>query len=568
MAVGAFTPKDIYGGSPQTAQAQRVIAPVMGIDARNMLSIGDPMYSIYSVNLVPSNYGLKVRTGYREHNVGFETAPGLGLGVRTLIPSGGSDEDVADDKLFAVTNEGIWDATTYNTTPTLLLDFSEVANGGVTNETAGWGVYTQYSTDAGTNILFYADSANGLFWYSGGIWERTTITGVSTSTDDLDTDNVVFVTSHKSSIWMFEEGSSVAWYLPEGSITGEAVPFFFGSKFIHGGDLGGLFSWTIDGGVGIDDYFVAVGRAGDVIVYNGTSPADVDTWASRGQYFIGVVPKGNRFGSQQGGNLYLLSGYGLLSMGDLIQGVDGKDAQLLTDAVKIAPIIRADMRKSRTLDGWTVQYVPSQGALGILGPQQPDGTFRQYIQSVTNSGWGIWGDVPAVCVTEWGDAAYIGTPDNRVCVMNSSVDNVKITPDEGVRNGEEIEFSLLSTYQDYGAPAQFKRAKYIRGEYVATQNPSQTSKALYDYDLNTIVNTSTAQVNTAPDGLWQEAGVVLDVVSLWDQAIWFTGIPEGYNAILGGAGMGRMVAIATKGRAVSETTLISWDVIWDSGGPL
>ena len=82
------------------------------------------------------------------------------------------------------------------------------------------------------------------------------------------------------------------------------------------------------------------------------------------------------------------------------------------------------------------------------------------------------------------------------------------------------------------------------------------------------MNTSRAQINTAPDGIWQEDGVVLDVVSLWDQAIWFTGIPEGYNTILGGTGMGRMIAIATKGRAVSETTLISWDVIWDSGGPL
>lgn len=564
--IGNMTRKSALRGSPQVSKTNRVIAPVKGIDSRNMLSTEDPMYSIYSFNLIPSQYGLQVREGYREWSVGLETAPDMGLGVSTIIPSGGTDSDASDDRLWAVTNEGIWNATTYNAVPTLDLDFLDFTPA-QTDASAGWGVYTQYTTDAADKLLFYADSANGLFVYDGTVWARPAITGNNPSGANLDIENVVFVTSHKASLWLFEAGSTVAWYLPEGAVLGAATPFYFGSKFKNGGELAGIFSWSIDGGAGIDDLLVAVSRSGDVIIYEGQSPDDADFWRTTGQWFIGAIPEGSKFADSGGGDLYILSSYGLLSLGDLVKSVDGADAQLLTEANKIAPVISTAMNQYRLDNGWQVTLLPSAGRLAVGAPVKNNGEYNQYSQSLYNGGWGITTGVPTQSFDEWSGSTYIGTPDNRVCILDSVRDNVTIIPPEGRENGDRIPFSILTDYSTLGEPAVFKRGKFLRADFIGSNPPIQTSKFLYDSDLNTITNTNNANPISA-DGTWVDEGAPGADPSLWDAAIWASGVPTASNYLVGGMGMGRTVAIACTGTADSNVTLISWDVVWDSGSPL
>jgi hypothetical protein len=259
-------------GGQQVSKSFVVPAPIEGIDVSKGLAGGNLANCLYSYNLTAAEYGLRVRNGYREWAINLDN--GSGLGVKTILPFGGEDTDLSDDRLFAVTNEGIWDVTTYAAAPTLALDFLAPGNGGDITDEAGYGVYTHYVTLAGAKLMYYADSRNGLFQYSAatGLWVRaTTITGP-------DLEKVNFVMTHKRQLWMIEQDSSSAWYLEEASVSGAADEFFFGSKFIHGGNLAGLFSWTIDGGIGVDDYFVAVSRAGDVLPYQGTDPSSVDTW--------------------------------------------------------------------------------------------------------------------------------------------------------------------------------------------------------------------------------------------------------------------------------------------------
>jgi hypothetical protein len=45
------------------------------------------------------------------------------------------------------------------------------------------------------------------------------------------------------------------------ALYGTVTSWDFGSKFKHGGNLVGLWSWTVDGGIGIDDYLVAIAPA-------------------------------------------------------------------------------------------------------------------------------------------------------------------------------------------------------------------------------------------------------------------------------------------------------------------
>lgn len=551
MAVHKPTRETMTRGGPQAAKAQAVPAPIRGIDARTILSAADVSHCIYCYNLTPGEYGLKVRPGYREWHIDLTLSTNYGVG--TLIPFGGVDDVLSDDRLFAVSNEGIWNVTLEGGANLLLVDFSLEANGGDTTALAGFGNYTQFVTDADEQLLFYADSRNGLFVYSATTeaWTRPAITGV-------DVTKVNFVMSHKNQLWFVERDNARAWYLPAGAIAGPAAAFHFGGSFKHGGSLAGLFTWTVDGGEGVDDYFIVVSRSGDVLTYKGTDPSSAEHWGMTGQYYIGAVPEGNRFAATQGGSLLLLSVYGLISVGDLIQGVDGKNIAAETETQKIATIIRRHMANFRSAIGWEVRSVPSLGALIISSPPNAYGVYIQYVMDATTGGWGLWRDVPMLCFAEWGGRMYFGAKDGRVMISDVPVDNALLEPEEGVINGEAIAFSILTTYQNYGEPALLKRGKHIRPQFISPVRPNVTALFRYDYDLSEILNTETGGLPT--DSLWN--------VGAWDSAAWASTLPIGWHPVRGGWGMGRAIAIATTGNARAETTLVGWDVIWDSGGPL
>lgn len=554
MAINALNSEQLLRGQQRVTKADVLPAPVGGIDVSKALAYGQIENCLYSYNLVAAEYGLRVRNGYREWALGLDN--GSGLGVHTIIPFGGDDSNLTNDRLFAVTNEGIWDVTTEAAPPVFVLDFTDPGNGNDITDEAGYGVYCNYTLQSGERILFYADQRNGLFRYteSTDTWARESfITGPVIA-------DVNFVMVHKNQIWLIERDQSYAWYLPELSAGGAADQFFFGTKFIHGGYVAGLFSWTIDGGVGVDDYFVAVSRSGDVLVYQGNDPGSVDDWSATGQYFIGQIPKGGKFGSHSGGNLYLLSVQGLMSMNEIIQGVDGKNENADIASRKIAYYMRPFLKQYNQQDGWEVRLTPSIGTLIINAPPREDGVEIQWVKNETINSWGLWRGVPMFCIDEWKGGVYIGDDEGRVMIMDNFVDNELITPPVDMINGQAIPFNILTTFNHFGSPATFKRGKYIRPQFLATSEPSQTCAFRYDYDLLEELNSTPAPV--LGGSVWDGGE------ALWDMTEWDNTIPEGYANVRGGWGMGRTIAIVMTGRSVADTTLISWDVMWDEGGPM
>ena len=152
MAIHNASVQTIRRGSQRSGEVTRLPAPTGGMDSRQSLAAGDPSLCIYSYNMIPAVYGMLVRRGYQEHVENIDG--GSGGGVRTLVPYTGEPNSGLGDRLFAMTADGIFDVTSFNTPPVLKVAF------GVNTEAAGHGVYTAYTTDAEENILFYADEAN------------------------------------------------------------------------------------------------------------------------------------------------------------------------------------------------------------------------------------------------------------------------------------------------------------------------------------------------------------------------------------------------------------------------
>src|SRR5262245_32817368 len=134
-------------------------APIKGMDGRSNVAVDNPENCIIATNLMPAEYGMRSRFGWREHQVGLETGVGTGLGVRTIIPFSSTVTSGASDKLFAATNEGIWDVTASGAAPVLKQPF---INQGAE---AGFCTYIHNTNAAGAISLLVADRVNGLFVY-------------------------------------------------------------------------------------------------------------------------------------------------------------------------------------------------------------------------------------------------------------------------------------------------------------------------------------------------------------------------------------------------------------------
>ena len=532
-------------------EVARYPAPQGGMDIRQAIGSEDLNTCVYTYNMLPFEYGLRIREGYQEWQVGLDN--GAGLGVHTLIPYDSAQDNGIGDKLFAVTNEGIWDVEVYGATPILLLTFADQTSG------AGYGTYAHYVDDSGRDVLFYADSLNGLFEYD----PATDTWAVSSSISGPVIADIKFIVSHKQRLWMVEENSTKAWYLGIGSSSGQATEFFFGSKFKHGGTLEGLFSWTVDGGAGVDDLLVAVSHAGDVLVYQGSDPAVAD-WGQRGTYFIGEIPNSPRFGTESGGELFLLSVYGLVSMADLLLGVDTSilrsDVDGSTMAYKIAGLIRQEMREKVGLAGWDVTVIPSEGGILVSSPTVGSAAPIQYYYNIGVQAWGLWRGVPMTCFDEYQGSVVFGTADGRVCRMDVPVDDKRITPIEPEFNGESINFSILTSFTSFGQPAVFKRAKLIRPDFIAQVAPLHSSVVRFDFDTSEGLDFQFSTPDRFGVGIWD--------ADKWDFAVWGSDSGTTFPSIGGSWGTGRYMAIATKGSARTTTRLIGWDLIYDVGGPM
>jgi hypothetical protein len=451
-------------------------------------------------------------------------------GTRTVVPFTGAT--TADDKLFAVTDTNIMDITT----GTAAVDLALAA----TDSTSGYGIWCNFTTIADT-FAIYCDETNGYYLYtrSTDTWAR--VTGVQVT--GVNPNNLVAVCVYKERLWFVEKGTGNAWYLPVGSVTGAATRFAFGNKFKSGGQLVNLYTWTVDGGEGVDDHLVAISSAGDVIVYKGDDPSVAGSFNLRGQWFMGPPPIGRRIGGSFGGELYLLSSYGILPLTRLINGALIQEDDIYLSR-KITPLINRQMLLSRNVRGWEIKLIPSEQILIVSVPKQAGQDNIQFVQSLNSEGWAIYRTIPYLTGETWQGSFYIGTEDGRVLNHTGNTDIA-----------EPIDWSLLLAFKDYGKPGSYHRAQFIRPVFLGQAAPSYVVEARYDYRLTEAFGAP--DPSTTSGSLWD--------TGLWDSALW-GGDYVVVETPFGASGLGRAMSVGLNGKSNAETILIRFDLMIDEGG--
>ncbi len=469
-------------------------------------------------------------------------------GTGSNIADGSTQWDYVSEADELIDGAVTWRYVASNTAPSLVLAF------GITSGEAGYGACHQMTTAAG-HFLLYTDEVNGYHVYSetAGTWAAVTLGGGGSQVSVADPATFVNVTVWKSRVWFTQKDTAKCWYLAAGTIYGQAFPLLLAQTAFArgGGPLVGLYNWTMDGGVGVDDHLVAISQGGDVAVYKGSDPASASTFALVGSWFAGSLPKGRNIASKLGGDVALLTKAGLRRVSEIVSGGGDGSSAYITQGV--ANLFNSLMLTRSELPGWAIYAHPEDATLIITVPTTAGANTEQLVMSLGNKSWSRYRDLPLYSGCVWEGKFYFGSVDGKVYTNDGYVDGVTLADPNAFT---AIQWAAQTAYNNLGNGRQ-KQVQTIRTNILSESTSPQFSVgARYKFSFSELDSVSGS---TDSDNTWDGG--------LWDTATW-AGEYTAAQEVRGAVGMGAEVSIVVRGTATSRTILVGFDVSFTQGGLL
>lgn len=508
----------------QVADVGILPAPVGGLNYRDPISAMAPTDALVLDNFIPKQTGVELRKGWVYHTSAVPDP------VRSIFTYNAPNP--ANSKVFAAAGGDIYDVTT--STPSVAQ-----ANTGSTDDM--W-VTTQFSNGADTFLLAVSPGAGYWTYDTTSGWVQQTVTGLPSDPSS--------VMVWKNRVWFTVDGESNVYYLDTvDAITGTADSFEMGSLLRNGGYVRGLINWTLDAGVGIDDYLIVVGSEGDVGVWQGTDPSDPNKFGLKGVWYVGPVPKYGKFFTSYGGDVMIVSELGVVPVSRLINGQFSEIQP--GPAQKIQSVLSPLVSRLRNNFAWDVFVVPSSDVLVISLP--PDANvLRQYAMNVNTGAWCTFSNMPINCGALLNGQLYFGIQDGRVAKgLTGRLDGVETNN----TSGNPIEGDVQTAFNAFGSPSLLKKFGLARPIFIANGPPSVKLQINTQYTFTNVGGSPSFTQQTG--ALWNS--------SYWNQAYW-TGTSNSYQAWVGTTGLGYYAALRMKVRGEPGTIFTSSHQMFERGG--
>lgn len=480
---------------PREAQVKSWPAPRNGwIANRNLAQPGarNPDGSVVSGALILDNFfptatTARLRRGYELHaDIG-------GAEVDTLFA------------YIAGTNEKLFAA-----------DAGKIANIGgvmpvdeVTGLSGGDWISAQFASSGGIYLRLVNGTDTPLV-YDGTDFDTFPALTFAGAYNGDDTSILNFVWPHGNRLFFVEKDSLNAWYLPVGQIGGELTQLPLGGVFERGGSL--LFGaiWSNDSGAqgGLSQQVIFVSSEGEVAVFQGSNPGDVNDWRKVGVYRIGR-PLGKRAWFRAGGDIMIATSVGLVPLSAAVT----RDFAAIAPAAISYPIEDAWNRAVhlRGAGEWRCELWPTQQMALIIPP------FTQSLESevfVVNVRTGAWcrftgWDVRSTVVFK--ERLYFGAPEGQVMIALSG----------GQDGGEPYAGVYVPLFDDFGTPTNRKIAQFARASIRARQQVALELTTHADFIID--LPTAPQAVDVLDTGVWGAAfwgssnwGEATDLITLED----------------------------------------------------
>lgn len=508
-------------GRGNVASPASLAAPVGGWNARDALGEMAPMDAVYLTNFFPSTSDVMVRNGYTSY------ATGLSGQVETIMAySGGST-----DKLFGISGGNIYNVTAGGA----------VGAPNVTGLSNSRFQYINVATSGG-NFLLSVNGVDKLRGYDGTNWW---IDGDgSHDISNVDTATCVQINLFKNRVWLIQNNTLNAWYLPTSAIAGAATAFPLQGVAEQGGYIMAMATWTIDAGYGVDDLAAFITSKGEVIVYRGTDPSSATTWSLVGVWSLGT-PIGRRCFIKYAGDLLLICQDGIVPMSGALQSSRTNPRVAITD--KIQNAVSNAVTSYGSNYGWQMLYYPKTNMLILNVPVEVGTSQQQYVMNTITKAWCNFEGWDANCWEIYQDNPYFGG--------NGFVAKAWSGLDDG---GDNINFIGKQAFNYFGMPGINKRWTMMRP--ILSSNGTPSIQANVNVDFENINNSTPISFIPTPYGVWDSG--------IWDASIW-----GGDNNILkswqGVTGIGYCAAPVIRGATKGiEAAWISTDLVMERGSVL
>lgn len=364
--------------------AKAVQPPVGGWNARDAFDEMAEEDAIELVNWISRGSVVESRKGCRQW------ATGLGGPVETLL----SFRDPDGDQLLACANGKIFDVTV-GTDP--LYDEADVPyddagyfydgpDPDALNAELKTGLTrNRWQQEHHTGRLIITNGADTPLVYNGTAFANADFTGSGNdpSGNALVPANLYGCRLFKGRMFYWEERAQFLWYAKAASFQGELTAFNLAREVSRGGYLVQMLTWTLDSGEGVDDLAVFVFSTGEVLVYQGDDPGDVNAWGKVGKFAIGE-PLGVRAAEQVGGTNILLTKDGYVDLAAALQ--DGRYSENSAYSHKIIRAAQEAASRYANRFGWECLLYPA-GNLFIVNVPTGDESSIQHVRDTSSGAW-------------------------------------------------------------------------------------------------------------------------------------------------------------------------------------
>jgi hypothetical protein len=338
-------------------------APVLGWNTRDSQANMNRGYALYMENWWPTAKTVQIRKGAMDHATGLGTTP-----IKTMLSWNG----VSSSKLFAVTDSGLYDATTAG------------AIGAVSQALTNGRVESVNFRTTGGSYLVCVNGTDDLVYYNGAAWASVANFVIGAGPATLLTKDIVNIHSFKRGLYFLKKDSLSFFYLPIDQILGTVSEFPLGAVFDKGGHLVAQGTWTVDGGKGVDDYTAFVTSEGQLALYQGTDPGSSTTWALVGVFDV-ARPVGNRCFCKFGGDLLYMSYLGCVGLSKFLQSTKIDMKPSITDT--IAEAFTDAASNYGGLYGWEFVVSPNENILLVNIPTSEYSVSVQYVMNTNTGAW-------------------------------------------------------------------------------------------------------------------------------------------------------------------------------------
>jgi hypothetical protein len=475
-------------------------APTKGLQLKKGIASLKSDEALLLDNWLPKSGYVQVRGGYTSH------ATGIGASIGSLMEWAGP----ASRKFFAANATDIYEVSSSGA----------VGAASLSSLTSAYWQYVNFTT-AGGAFLVACNGSDDVVNYDGTSWTTPAITGV-------DPADLINVAVFKKRLWFVEQNSTKAWCLGVSSIAGAATALQLGDDFQQGGKLMLIGTLSRDAGNGAPDVICFISSKGEIVAYQGSDPADADTWSQIGRY-MAAPPVGNRSLIRVDGDLGLLTSKGVLSLRQVAAGgLSASDRGAITGNIDEGII--EDVASYGGLTGWEMIVHPPTRQLIINVPLTNNAaTATQYAMNTQTGGWCTYGryasPMNATCWGIFNDDLYFGTAAGTVYQAANGYQDA----------GAEITAQLKTSFQNVGGRGKVERFTLVKPMFTAGGQVLPAIRINVDFRNDTPMSTDEFP------GTSGSAGAVWDT-ALWDAGIWGDA-DQPYGDWIAAQGIGDVCAI-------------------------